>query len=121
MAANRRHQVQNAATLTASGNSGMLPNLGESSNPTVIVYIDVTGAVTNGGGTLQVTVYGSSDGSRTAQLAQDATINATLSGPHRLVIHDVLDPNIEVAWVIGGTTPSYAGVNIDVYMTSPDA
>src|SRR5690348_4905236 len=107
MASNRRHSVKSNATLTASGNSGMLPNLGQANNPTVVVFIDVPNAPTGTSPSMTVTLYGSVDGTRKAVLVADVAITGQLTNPHRIVAHDVLEPNIEVDWVITGTSPSF--------------
>jgi hypothetical protein len=62
-------------------------------------------------------------GYRPTQVGTSTAITATLSGgsPQRIVIHDVLEGDLQVNWVISGTTPSFGGVYIDVVMSSPDA
>jgi hypothetical protein len=114
---NRRHQPING-TITASGNSGALPNLSRSNNPVVVAELDVQGSVS---GSLTVTVLGWSDSNRPNQLAQFTAVTATLTSPQRLVIQNVLEDYLEVAWAVSGSTPSFAGVTCDLLMTSPDA
>jgi hypothetical protein len=120
MAKPRRHQAMNG-TYTASGNSGTLANLGQDNNPTVVAFLDVQGPVSGTSPSLTITIYGFADGGRKAQLGQFTAVTASLSGPQRLVIHDVMEDNIEVDWAISGTTPSFGGVTCDLFFSSPDA
>jgi hypothetical protein len=116
----RMHQVINGA-VSASGNSGPLKNLGRSENPTIVAYLDVQGTVTGTSPSLTVTVYGSVDGVRFAQIATFTAVTATLTGPQRVVIQNALDPYLEVAWSVSGTSPVFNGVTCELLMTSPDA
>lgn len=118
----RRQQAIGAQTITASGNSIFLQNLGRDTNPTVIGYLDC-GVVSGTTPNITISVYGSEDGVRftPVPLASFAAITATPAGPQRMVIANVLDPYLYVAWVVTGTTPSFATVNCDLYFTAPDA
>lgn len=119
----RRHQVLNGATVTSSGNSGVLTNFTRSMNPVIIAYLDIKGTVSGTSPQLTVSVWGSVDGVRFAQIGAFTAQSASLSGsnPLRLQLSNVLEQYIQVQWAVSGTTPSFGGVNIDLLMTSPDA
>lgn len=117
----RRHQVLSGATLTASGNSGTLPNLDRSLNPTIVALLDVSGTVSGTSPNLTVTVSGWTDTQRKVVLGTFTAVTATMTAPARLVISNALEDNIEVEWAITGTTPSFGGVSINLLMSSPDA
>jgi hypothetical protein len=118
MQLNRHFQAINNATITANGGSGALDNIGQSNNPTIVSYLNVTGWVS---GTLNVAIYGSSDGVNFTQLAAFAAVSANLAAPQRLVVHDVLEPFVQVMWAVSGASPNIGGVTCDLYMTSPDS
>lgn len=117
----RRHSVLNNATLTTTGNSGTLPNLDRSLNPTVVAVLDIQGPVTGTSPSLTITVYGWTDSNRKAQLYQFTAQLTQLAAPLRQVISNALEDKLEVDWVISGTTPSFGGVSLDLLMSSPDA
>lgn len=122
----RKHAIKTAATITASGNSTTdnsgvpLKNLGLSANPDMVIVVAVTGAVGGTSPTLQVTLYAVDDAGNKYQLWQGASITATNTF-QRQQVSGVIDPNIEVDYTTGGTSPSFAGVSIFVYMSSPDS
>ena len=116
----RRHSVQSNATLTVTGNSGTLKNLGLSAMPDVVITVAVHGTVSGTSPTLQVTLYAKDDQGNKYQLWQSSSITAT-NNFQRAQVTGAIDPNFEVDWVIGGTTPSFGGVDINLYMSSPDS
>jgi hypothetical protein len=119
---NRRHNILSAQTVTASSNSGTLPNLGRSGNPVIIAILDVSGTVSGTNPTLDCALVGWLDSERPYTIANFEQVTATLTEPQRLVIPNVLEDNLELVWTVGGTnTPSFASVNLDILMTSPDA
>lgn len=120
MARNRVHQAING-TITASGNSGALPNLGESKNPTVVAILDVSGTVSGTSPSMTITVEGSYDGVRFYTLATFTAVTAALSSPQRQIISNVLEPYLQVSWSVTGTTPSFGGASCELIMSSPDA
>jgi hypothetical protein len=122
MAGPCRHSVK-PATITAAGNSGSLTNLGESSNPTVVAFLTIAGPVTNGGGVLTINIDGSPDGTNWANIGSFTGQGAaTAAGVAlRLVLSGVVELNIRVSWTATGSGYSYAGVDVELFMTSPDA
>lgn len=121
MLLNRRHAAIPSQTITASGNSGPLTNLGQSVNPTVIAILDVQGPVAGTTPSMTVTVYSVTDEGRLISLASFAAVTGVLANPLRLVIQNVLEPNIQVGWAVSGSGASFGGVTCDLYMTSPDS
>ena len=120
MQAPRKHAVQVGATLTASGNSGNLKNLGLSASPDVVICVAVHGAVVGTSPTLQVTLYTVDDLGNMYQVWQGASIIATNTFQRQQIV-GTIDPTFYVSWVIGGSGgPSFAGVDITLYMSSPD-
>ena len=120
MAKPRRTQVLNAQAVTASGNSGPLLNLGRMLNPVVVMLIDITAAT---GTTPSITfslVSVLPDGSTVAIAPVVAITAMTAAGQQRVVFQNVIEPNVQVNWVVTGTTPSLTS-NLDLYFTSPDA
>lgn len=120
MLLNRRQAAIPSQTITASGNSGPLTNLGQSGNPTVVAILDVQGAIAGVSPSLTVTVYSVTDEGRLISLGSFAAVTGDLANPLRLVIHDVLEPNVQVGWVVSSGA-SFGGVTCDLYMTSPDS
>jgi hypothetical protein len=49
------------------------------------------------------------------------TSNCPLTTPLRLVLHDVLESQIQVSWAISGASASFTGLSLDLLFTSPDA
>lgn len=119
----RRHQIQKNATLTATGNSGLIPNLGRSDNPTIVLLVDVQGAVSGTSPSLTVSLYAQPIDSdhRPALVGSASAITGATSSPQRVVFQNVMEQELEVVWTITGTTPSFGGVYIDLIMSSPDA
>lgn len=121
MAGPRRIQVAQAATpLTATGNSGSLLNISQNNNPTIILLIDVSAV---GGTSPSLTFTLNSvlpDNSLIAIPPTVAIVAITAAGQARYIFHDVIDPNIQLNWVISGTTPSFTA-NVDLFLTSPDS
>lgn len=117
----RRYQIAQSGTpLTASGNSGELVNIGQSTNPTVVLVIDV---ITVSGTTPSLTFTLNSAIEEDADLIAIpptvAIVAITAAGQARYVFHDVIEPHVQLNWAISGTTPSFAA-NVDLYFTSPD-
>jgi hypothetical protein len=119
---NRRHNIFNNDTINASGNSGALPNLSRSNNPTLVCLLDVKNAPSGTSPTLNVSIVGWTDEGRPVSLATFTQVTGQLTAPQRIVVHDVLEDTIEAIWTIGGSnSPTFTGVNLDILMTSPDA
>jgi hypothetical protein len=119
---NRRHNIFNQGTINASNNSGALPNLSRSNNPTLVCLLDVTDAPSGTSPTLDVKIVGWTDEGRPVTLATFTQVTGQLTAPQRIVVHDVLEDNLEAIWTIGGSaSPTFTGVNLDILMTSPDA
>jgi hypothetical protein len=119
MAAPRRIQALNAQAITATGNSGSLPNIGTSGNPLIVMLIHVSAV---SGTTPSITFSLNSvlpDGS-TVVIAPLVAITAmTAIGTQRVVFQNTLDPNLQVNWTVSGTTPSLT-CSVDLFLSSPD-
>jgi len=117
----RVHQV-GPSTITAAGNSGPLANLGHNVQPEIIAHLTIAGPVTGTTPSLTLSVDASADGVNFASVgtftAQTAQTPANTS--IRLALANVLDPFIRVSWTVSGTTPSFAGVQVNLIMSSPD-
>lgn len=114
----RRHQVLKAANITASGNSGTLENIGTSATPTVVIDIDIATAPTGTAPSIQFSLNSVLPDGSVAQIVQGAAL--TGAGTQRIVATGVLDAQIQLAWVVTGTTPNFGSVSADIYLTSPD-
>lgn len=117
MATPRRAQILHAQAMTASGNSGSLPNLGRMLNPVVVMLIEIT-AVSGTTPSITFGLYSVLPDGSTVLIA--AATAMTAAGQQRVVFQNVLEPNVQVNWTVSGTTPSLTA-NVDLYFTSPDA
>jgi hypothetical protein len=112
MADNYQHTQAFSGTITASGNSGYLPNL--SQNGEVVALVN-SGTVTGTTPSLTVTVYGAlTSGGPLEQLVAFTAITSTQANVVRQALTEVISPFVYVAWVVSGTTPSFAGASIDL-------
>jgi hypothetical protein len=114
----RQYQVLHGTTITATGNSGPLPNIGEANSPYIVILINCPNAPT--GTTPSVTfslVSVLPDGSTVLIVAGTAI---TAAGQQRITASGVIDGTLEVVWTVSGTSPSFTGVNVDLFMSSPD-
>jgi hypothetical protein len=118
MQANRRAQVASGAVVTANGVIGQpFSNLGQSSNPTCVLLVNVTAI--SSGASVEIDLMASLDGVTFVKIGSITGVNAV--GLWRAAIHDVLEPTLQVqASNIAGTSPSIT-MNVDVLMTSPDS
>lgn len=110
-----QHQrVLESSTVTASGNSGYLPNL--SNNAVMTILADVTGAVSGTTPSLTISIgVAATNGGRVAVVQTFTAITAALTAPVRNIISNIAEPFIYIAWTVTGTTPSFGGVNLDMF------
>lgn len=116
----RRHQVLaqsgNGATISGAGNSGSSPylqNLTQHANPIVIVDASAQGVA---GTNLVFTVYAVDDVGNQYSLG---TLTLTPSAKQqRGVYTGVIEPSLYVSWLPTGGNST--GVDLNIYMTSPD-
>lgn len=119
MSTELQYTALNNQTIAASGNSDVFSNVGQSHNPEIVVVLDVQGPVTGTTPSLTVSLYASADGVRFEQVGILTAVTGVLAAPSRVVIKDVLEPYLQVQWVVSGTTPSFGGVNCNVFMSGP--
>lgn len=119
MAQPQRHQINNAQAITATGNSGVLPNLSDENNPTVILDIHCTAA----SGTSPSITFSLNavlpDGSLVAIAPTVAIVAITGVSIARYIFTNVLDANLQVNWTVTGTTPSLT-CDTDLLFTSTE-
>jgi hypothetical protein len=117
----RVHQV-GPTTITTAGNSGALPNLGRSIQPEIIAHLTIAGPVTGTTPSLTLSVDASADGVNFASVGTFTaqTVQTPANTSIRLPLANVLDPYLRVSWTVSGTTPSFAGVQVLIVMSSPD-
>jgi hypothetical protein len=114
----KREQVLKGATVNANNTYGPFNNLGSSNNPALIVDVFSTGA-TGTSPTLTITVEVVDDAGHVYDLANPiALTNSTLSG--RQVYTPIFEGQYNIKAVVGGTSPVFNGVDINVYMSSND-
>lgn len=101
-----------SAPLTVTGNSGILAN--NSGLNSIDVEIYITAAPTGTTPTLTVQLMGSLDGVNFYNIGSaTASLNAT--GRTLLTNSNVDEPYLKLAYTLGGTTPSFGGVEINAY------
>ena len=118
----RRHQVLAGVTITASQTSAKLNNLNlNGPNTEVEAILNVTGPVTGTSPSLTVSIYEVDPVSGgDVLLGSFPAVTGILANPLRLSFLAVFGFQFHVAWVVSGTTPSFGGVELDLYHT-PDA
>lgn len=112
----KAHHV-NAGTLTTAGNTGVgvnaVKNLSDLSNPRVVAaLINLPNNPTGTSPTITFTLDVSLDGNVWYNAKTSSAQSA--AGTVRLVGTDIIEPFVRVAWTLTGTTPSFAGVTIDI-------
>ena len=120
MLAPRREQVTSAASINATTTYGPFQNRSRFMNPVLVVDAFSTGA-TGTSPTCTITVEVVDDAGHVYTLSGNiALTNSTLSG--RQVFTPVIEGQYKIVATIGGSaSPTFNGVDINVYMTAPDA
>ena len=118
---NVRQQLASGATITATGYTAGTPfnnpqTESEVQGGVVIsVLATATGAVTGTTPTLNFVIEVSVNGTDWYTVA--TMTNLTTSGnSQRLTASGIVEPFIRVSQNVGGTTPSFGGVNVDVIL-----
>lgn len=101
--ATTRRQVVPSAARTTSGNSGTLQGFGDVNTIRVQLDIDAVSGTTP---TLDVTVLDSVDGGENWNVI-DTFPQKTAAGVTVRTVTGITSDILQVAWVIGGTTPSF--------------
>lgn len=115
----KRVQAIANQTITASGNSGTFNNPSTAQNPMMEAIFSVTGAVSGTTPSLTVSVYEVDPITGNNVLLGSFTAVTATNNEQRLAFQPVFANQLYVAWVVSGTTPSFAGVECDLYFT-PD-
>lgn len=115
----RREQVLAAGTINANQSFGPFINYSRSMSPSIIVDVFSTGA-TGTSPTLSIALAVRDDAGHLYILSNPIALTAsTLSG--RQVFQPIFEGQYEIVATVGGTTPAFNGVDINCYMSSPDA
>ena len=116
----KRTQVIANQTITASGNSGAFNNISDSQEPALECILSVTGAVTGTSPSLTVTVYEVDPVTGNNVVLGAFTAVTATNNEQRLQFFPVFGAQLYVAWVVSGSTPSFAGVELDIYSSPQD-
>lgn len=117
----KRVQLIANQTITATGNSGAaVPNNSQCPIPAVEAVLNVPGAVSGTTPSLTVSIWEVDPVSGSnVLLGTFAAVTATLANPLRLAFQSVFGTGFFASWAVSGTTPSFGGVELDLYYT-PD-
>ena len=119
----RRHQVISAsgAAITASSTSSKLNNLNNVGPQTEMeAILSCAGPVTGTTPSLTVSIYEVDPVTGLDVLMGSFTpVTGVLANPLRLPFNSLFGFQFHVGWVVSGTSPSFSGVELDLYHT-PD-
>lgn len=106
------YSIHSNSTVSSSSNSGAISAM---ALRCASLYVAVTGAVTNGGGTFTYTIEELAPDVSTIIRSQSYSFNA--AGAYAVHLGGINSYYIRVSWTLTGASPSYAGVTSSIYVT----
>lgn len=106
------YSIHSNSTVTSSSNSGAISAM---ALRCASLYVAVTGAVTNGGGTFTYTIEELAPDVSSIIRSQSYSFNA--AGAYAVHLGGINSYYIRVSWTLTGASPSYAGVYSSIYVT----
>lgn len=118
MAGSRHTSVLSQAVVNGNG-SVVIPNVGDSSNLTAIIFASIVGAPSGTSPVFNLYVAASPDDVQSYSVGSATGI----TGPNtkRIVIQNLIEPWIIISWSVTGTGASFPDRSVDLYMPGPNS